>query len=209
MTGEHLLGPDPQVEKEIATAKSARAIHGVPFRNTECNSCFHGGQKGVSDSYASALWAADYMLQLMQGGHAGVNLHGGGEGIYSPIVGDAEKGYTRRPLYFGMQFAQAFAGAQMLEVAQPTASGVRSYAARTDKGLLVALLNKSPRPASIKLNLRRHTDGKLTDAYALSGPALDSRTGVSFGRIGNLPVTRKTASWLVPAYSGMLLTFAR
>ena len=125
MTATHLLGPDPAVALEIASAQRAKAIAGVGFRTAECGSCFHGGQPGVSNAFASALWCADYMLTLAQGGHAGVNLHGGGDGFYSPIVGDAERGITPRPIYFGMQFAQAFAGATLLQTHIDTGSAKR------------------------------------------------------------------------------------
>jgi hypothetical protein len=39
----------------VAAGKAA----GVPHRMTEGNSCYHGGQPGVSDAFASALRAAD------------------------------------------------------------------------------------------------------------------------------------------------------
>jgi hypothetical protein len=55
---------------------------------TEGNSCYHGGQPGVSDAFASAPWAADYSLRVAQAGYGGVNLHGGGEGYYAPITGE-------------------------------------------------------------------------------------------------------------------------
>ncbi len=81
---------------------------------TEGNTCYHGGQPGVSDAFASALWAADYSLRVAQAGFAGVNLHGGGEGYYAPITG--EPNATKlRPEYYGMQFAQQFAGGYIRE----------------------------------------------------------------------------------------------
>ena len=81
---------------------------------TEGNSCYHGGQPGVSDAFASALWAADYLLRVAQGGYAGVNLHGGGEGYYSPITGEPNASKLR-PEYYGMLMAQRFAGATFVE----------------------------------------------------------------------------------------------
>jgi hypothetical protein len=49
----------------------------VPVRMTEGNTCFRGGKPGVSDVFASALWAANYALLLAANRYTGVNLHGG------------------------------------------------------------------------------------------------------------------------------------
>src|SRR3546814_14906738 len=73
---------------------------------TEGNSCWNGGQPGVSDTLASALWCADAMLRFARLGWVGVNWHGGGNGHYSPIVGAPSTGFSRRPEFYGIQFAQ-------------------------------------------------------------------------------------------------------
>ncbi len=104
------------IEANIAAVSDlAREAAGLPYRMSEGNSCWNGGQAGVSDTFASALWCASYMLTCMARGWSGVNLHGGGNGFYSPIVGAPSTGFTRRPEFFGMQFAQRFVGARMVE----------------------------------------------------------------------------------------------
>ena len=206
MTWEHLLGLDSQVAKEIATARRATAIAGVRFRNTECNSCYHGGQRGVSDSYASALWGADYMLALAQGGHAGVNLHGGGDGIYSPIVGDSDRGFTRRPLYFGMQFAQSFAGGEMLDSTLSGGGSINAYAARHRQKLTVALINKGAVDTDLHVALPRRHIGKLTSVRRLSGQALDSQI-VTLADSRQEAHHPASAAWHLPAYSALSLQY--
>jgi hypothetical protein len=147
----------------------------------EGNSCFHGGQPGVSNGYASALWGADYMLQCAAGGYAGMCLHGGGEGIYSPIVGDQEIGFTARPLYYGMQLAQRFAGATMLEGKLSVGrANVTAYAGRRGDELSVALINKSADPVSITLTRASYGKTQPRELWKLSAPSLDSRANVSF-----------------------------
>jgi hypothetical protein len=207
MTAEHLLGPDEQIAKEIAAAHRATAIAGVPFRNTECNSCFHGGQRGASDSFASALWGADYMLTLMQAGHAGVNLHGGGDGIYSPIVGDSARGFTRRPLYFGMKFAQAFAGAEMLDCTMSAPPSVKGYAARHANTLTVALINKGASNAEVAISLPEASSTNLASMYRLSGAAIDNAKDVTLSQSPTEPHP-VSAAWHVPAYSALLLHYS-
>jgi hypothetical protein len=203
MDGKHLLGPDPDVAKEIESAQRATAIAGVRFRNTECNSCFHGGQPGVSNAYASALWCADYMLTLAQGGHAGVNLHGGGNGYYSPIVGDAASGIVARPIYYGMQFAQAFAGATMVEGALAGTARATAYAAEKDSGLLVALINKDAAAMTIALDKKSIAGMRVASVSKLSGPSLNSLDGVTFADTPSLKGT--PGEFNLPPYTALMV----
>jgi hypothetical protein len=48
---------------------------GLPFRLTELNSVTCGGRLGVSDAFATALWAPDALSALLQTGVDGVNVH--------------------------------------------------------------------------------------------------------------------------------------
>jgi hypothetical protein len=66
-----------KVQKTADTANAAAAKMGVRVRMTEGNTCFRGGKPGVSDVFASALWAANYALLLAANRYTGVNLHGG------------------------------------------------------------------------------------------------------------------------------------
>jgi hypothetical protein len=210
MDAHHLLGPDPDVQKEIDAAKRAKAIAGVSFRNTECNSCFHGGQPGVSNAYTSALWVADYMLTLAQGGHAGVNLHGGGNGIYSPIVGSAaEGGITARPIYYGMQFAQTFAGATLLESTLSTRnSNATAFVAKHKGDSLVALINKDALPLSIMLDKRCTAGLHLSSVARLSAPSLSSLTGATFETLDTKALgDYSSGMYELSPYTALLLRF--
>jgi len=209
---KRLLRPDPEAPGLIEKARQASAVAAVPFRMAEGNSCFHGGQPGVSNAFASALWGADYMLLVAQGGYAGVNLHGGGEGIYSPIVGDPEIGFTARPLYFGMQFAQRFAGAAMLE--SKLAAGkanITAYAARRQDDLLIAIVNKDATPAAIAVPKVCTAGTQIRETWKLSAPAIDSRTGVTFEKTKIVKTPGpggKSDIYGLDPYSAVLLRFS-
>jgi hypothetical protein len=176
----------------VAAGKTA----GVPYRMTEGNSCYHGGQPGVSDAFASALWAADYLLRVAQAGYAGVNLHGGGEGYYALITG--EPNATKlRPQYYGMLLAQRFTGATFVGVSLGgEARNVTTYAARKDNAMLVALVNKSGNPVQVRLR------GRGMECWTLTAPSLDAKDGVEFAQAS-------TDQRLVPAYSAMLWKLTR
>ncbi len=87
-----LLQPDAKVAKTAALAKAAATTMGVRYRMTEGNTCYQGGKPGVSDVLAAALWAANYLLNLMQAGYSGVNLHGGSGHAVAVSVGGMLRG---------------------------------------------------------------------------------------------------------------------
>jgi hypothetical protein len=176
---QKLLGNDPRLTREIPVLMAAGKTAGAPYRMTEGNTCYHGGQPGVSDAFASALWAADYLLHVAQAGVAGINLHGGGEGYYAPITGEP-KATKLRPEYYGMQLAQQFAGATFLPATLTgDAQNVNAYAARQKGTLLVAVVNKSSDPVEIKL---RGASSRATECWRLTAPSLDAKQGVHFAQ---------------------------
>ena len=220
-----LLQPDPRVLRNAGLARTAAGVLHTRYRMTEGNTCYRGGKPGVSDVFASALWAADYILLLASLGYAGVNIHGGrgrevanslggtlpGELLmadphaphprpfYTPIY-DLENGhYVAEPIFFGMQFAQHFAGAQMLKPHfDPGAVNATAYAAIAPDGKhLLALINKdAAQPLTVRVP-------RMTCALALTAPALDSkevRLDSSCKPVG------KSGEVKVPPASALLLT---
>jgi hypothetical protein len=55
----------------------AAISNGLPCRLEEANSFYDGGAKDVSDTFASALWALDYLWWWAEHGVSGVNFHTG------------------------------------------------------------------------------------------------------------------------------------
>jgi hypothetical protein len=184
MTLEYLLrrGRDPASE-EIPIVHAATRTLGKGYRMSEGNSCFHGGKPGVSDTVASALWSGDYMLQLAEAGYLGVNLHGGGNGLYTPIAGSLEEGFTGRPVYYGMLLAECFAGSTMVACSfstQTAAQNVTGFAARDGSTWKLALFNKAPDSVTVRITGLTHTKAKAS-ATLLHGRAIDDKQGVTFG----------------------------
>jgi hypothetical protein len=184
MTLEYLLhrGADPAKNGEFDAVRAATKALGRPFRMTECNSCFHGGKPQVSNTLASALWGGDYMLQLAQAGYIGVNFHGGGNGLYTPIAGDTPQGFTARPVYYGMMLAQRFAGSTIVDAQLSTQSGsqnVTAFAANSARGEILAVFNKAAAPVTVKLT--GQFTGRKATAVWLQGPSIGSLEGVTLG----------------------------
>jgi hypothetical protein len=199
-TLEQLMEPDPKLAtmhaKGFAVVADAMKMAGLPFRMSEGNSCWDGGKPGVSDTLASALWCADMMLRFAAMGWGGVNLHGGGNGFYTPIAGAPSTGFTRRPEYFGMQFAQRFAGARLLGATLNGAGDrVTAYAGEQRGRRRVALINKSEQPVSVELPLRAEAR-----AMRLTGPSLASKDGTTLEEVR----VARSRTVEVPAHAAML-----
>lgn len=180
MTLDRLLHPNPKLLKEIPVILEASRQGGIPFRMTECNSCYKGGKSGVSDTFGSALWAGDLMLELAQAGYVGVNLHGGGEGIYTPISGSRQTGFTGRPIYYGMLLAGQFAGFHFVECVFDT-QGVNAtaYAAQKEQQLIAAVFNKDEH-ADLRVQLDAGPSLRGGRLWRLIAPDLESTSRVTF-----------------------------
>jgi len=182
-TIDQLAEPNPKLatmhQNGFDAVAEAMKLSGLPYRMSEGNSCWDGGKPGLSDTLASALWCADTMLRFASFGWSGVNLHGGGNGFYSPIAGTPSTGFTRRPEYFGIQFAQAFAGATLLSTQLRGAPDhITAYAAQQGGKRKVAIINKTISPARITLPAPCESH-----ATQLTGPALDAKYGVTFSQV--------------------------
>jgi hypothetical protein len=80
----------------------AHASH-IPLRVDETNSVSCGGKDGVSNTFAAALWAVNYIAQTMAAGASGINFEGNPATChgYSPVCAP-----TRARLFSGALQAQ-------------------------------------------------------------------------------------------------------
>ena len=198
-TLERLLNPDPKLAANLETIMAAAKSAHLSYRMTEGNSCWDGGKPGVSDTLASALWCADMMLQLAHAGAAGVNLHGGGEGFYTPIAGASSTSLTRRPEYFGIQFAQQLTGATFLRATLMGATPrISAYAFQNKQDRSLVVINKDDKPLTISV-----PDRPQSKALILTGPSLDSKAEPDFHSV----TISRSKHLDIPAHSATLYTF--
>ncbi|MGB6430799.1 MAG: hypothetical protein WBF06_09440 [Candidatus Acidiferrales bacterium] len=203
-TMDRLLSPNPKLDKDLTDVMQASRAAGIPYRMTEGNSCWDGGKPGVSDTLGSALWAADMMLQFAQAGCAGVDLHGGGNGYYTPIAGGMRDGFTPRPEYYGMQFAELFSGSTLVKSTLANANDrLTAYAAEKDGALHLALINKGAENAAVSLNETVfHKNSKKQKTWMLTGPSLKSTQNVTLAAVDG---SRHASNPIpVPAHSAVL-----
>ena len=72
----------------LARLNAIARASSIPLRIDETGSISCHGEPGVSNSFASALWAVDWIARAMRAGIAGLNFHDlvSEAGAYSPLV---------------------------------------------------------------------------------------------------------------------------
>lgn len=203
MTAERLLRKaTSELDAQIAAVAAARhAAGGTPYRMDEGNSCFGGGRKDVSDAYASALWAADYALRAACAGFAGVNFHGGGIGVYTPIESSDHAAAAPRPVYYGLLFAQHFAGAAIAPCPLSTGANITAWQAVKAGKTMLAVINKEDQPQELALPASFLRTDPLR-RWNLRGPSLSAKTGIEFAPA---PVAPVSSTVEISAYSAAIL----
>lgn len=175
-----ILEPDNHLSAYLQTLNYLCKKHGIHYRMAECNSVSRGGREGVSNVFASALWALDYMWTVALNNGRGVNFHGGSVSKYAPIVWN-EKGIpTPRPIYYAMlAFKYASEGGSMVPVV--TSSSVpntSAYACIDEKTIKVTLINKSD--DNISYTLRLDDTPAFIQVLRLTAPSPISSSEVRF-----------------------------
>ncbi|KAI0668268.1 hypothetical protein C8Q78DRAFT_1099695 [Trametes maxima] len=79
---------------------------GKPFLMFETNTASCGGFPGISDAFASALWAVDYGMQMANSNFTGALFHAGGQNVtYNPFTAaptneTAHHQWTAGPIFY-------------------------------------------------------------------------------------------------------------
>lgn len=166
---------------EGQTLMSLAQKTGVPWRMAETNSCYNGGQAGVSDVFAAALWGIDNMFTLAGSSAAGVNFHGGGTGAYTPIAVSGST-ISARPLYYALLFFGA-AGRGKIVPLNVNAGRVNLTAFATvdsDGTVRVTLINKDAVDVAVQITPVGSYAG-AANVLRLSAPSLTEKTNITLG----------------------------
>ena len=209
----HILGSAAHQTEDTDGSQLQQIAQGqkIPWRMAETNSCYNGGEKGVSDVFASALWGVDYMFTLAGRNSAGVNFHGGGTGTYTPIAVTATQA-TARPLYYALLLFRAAARGRVVPVTV-TANGVNltAYGALDDDGTLRVTVIDKDMTQDAAVSIAPGAGYTAALAMRLTAPAVDSTTGVTLGAAS----VQADGSWLpaelenLPSSGGAFLTTVR
>lgn len=227
----NLLAPYSSRDQALGIAEAARVAHahGVPFRIDEMNTISCGSVPGVSESFASALWAVNALFQMARVGVDGVNIH-------SFPDFDSLFSFTRvhrrwrgvvEPEYYGLEmFTQAApTGSQLLRVSPTGVPQLKAWATRArDRTIRIVVINDGATRQVVSV----HPAGMRTTGTVerLEAPSITARRGVTLagqsfgaststgllaGRRRTSTVVRKAGGYVVavPGGSAAMLTLPR
>jgi hypothetical protein len=188
-TFETLLAEERKYQPSLARFQAAANAARKPWRMCETASFYGGGKAGVSDTFAAALWALDYLFVLSTFGCAGVNMetgvnHLGRISYYTPIGDDLQGHYSAAPEYYGLlAFAQAAKGDTVAAVCEAGGVNVTAYAVRKiGNELCAVLVNKDQnRDASVAIKGVAATQARV---MRLTAPSLTAMSGIALGGAG-------------------------
>jgi len=217
------------VRRYVSLSQSA----GLPFRMDETNSVSCGGVAGISNSFASALWAAGYLPKLMGSGAVGVNMHGNVANCrgYSPVCAPGPQELAggelqAQPEWYSLLIARQLLGARPL----PTATKLRRTRANVhvlgfaapDGGLRIVAVDDDPLgKAGVVVRLKVGSAFIAASTLALTGQSLHALSGVELGesevaadgtwtprRYGRATASGGTIDVKLPAAGAMLISVA-
>lgn len=184
----HLLSDASTTDLARSLAGPAEVAHanGLELRVGELNSVTCGGRLGVSNTFASALWALDTLFALDQAGVDGVNFHTFPGAIYAPFsFTDAGGQWSASvlPEYYAMlMFGRAAPpGSRILPVKTVPAGPVKVWATVAhNKTVRVVLINERASSEQVLLTAPPGATGPAASEQLLA-PSLTATSGVSLG----------------------------
>ncbi|MGD1056156.1 MAG: glycosyl hydrolase family 79 C-terminal domain-containing protein [Solirubrobacteraceae bacterium] len=180
----------------------------VPFRMDEANTVSCGGVAGISNTFASALWAVNFLTKAMAMGVSGINLEGnpanceGYTPVCAPSAEDLATGALRaQPEWYALLLAKALVGERPLPTTvKPKPAERPNVEASTflapDGTLQFVLVDDDP-PGSPRVAVHLHIGDGFHGASVLSLTA-PSPTALSGVRLGGQEV-QPDGLWNEPA----------
>ena len=164
----------------VAPAVALAHQAGLPVRVTEFNSVSCEGRAGVSNAFATALWAPDALFELAGAGVTAADLHVRGFSINAPFHFTA-RAIRARPLLYGLILFTRMLGPDSRLVPLRTqgalSTDLTAWAVRHAGGALnVLLIDRGKR--SVRVILRLPSDGAAT-VQRLVAPTPSSTSGVT------------------------------
>ncbi|RQS23520.1 hypothetical protein DIE06_04730 [Burkholderia sp. Bp8998] len=193
-----LTYPDANLVAALRNMQSAAQKAGVPFRMDETNSYFNSAKPaGVSNVFASALWAIDFIFTHAQYGASGLNFHNNGSLKSYTAIADAQGDVTAvQPLYYALLlFSQIFAGGasgQLLDTTlSASAAAVSAFAVATNRGATCVIINNkdTASAANVTVTLDSQASSAAVMTLASSGGATGAQLANPGIYNGGTPIT--------------------
>ncbi len=228
LTGHHYpLGcaqnPPPSIEALLSSATRGLAarslttylqvanVNKVPLRVDETNTVSCGGVAGISNTFASALWATGYITQGMAAGAVGVNFQGNPTNCvgYTPICAPdptalAEGNFRAQPEWYALLLTRSLVGERPLpttlsdEGAEDSPDLVAAAFVGPKRSLKVVLSDNDPEgapPLTLEVEVGPHMG--VAHILRLTAPSESATSGV---RLAGRAVATN-GSWHAPEHT--------
>ncbi len=177
LSGSSTVGLASPLTRYVAIAHA----HDAQVRVAEMNSVSCRGRRGVSNTFASALWALDTLFAFARSGVVGVNIHTLPGAAYELFSFHGRQAFVH-PEYYGLQlFAQAAPPASRLVSVSSRGPSVKAWATRgrggTVRVVLINLDRRSPRLVYVRVP----RPGGFARLESLRAPDLTATSGVTLG----------------------------
>jgi hypothetical protein len=178
----------------------------VPFRLDETNTVSCGGVPGISNTFASALWAVNYLARAMSMGVAGINLQGNPANCegYTPVCAPSAEALATgalraQPEWYALLLAKALIGERPLRTSVRPADRpnveVSTFLAADGTLQFVAVDDDPPGARGVALHLHVGRGFHGASILALTAPSPTALSGV---RLGGREV-EPNGAWSQPA----------
>ena len=190
---------------------------GEIFRLEESNSIASQGEAGVSNTYASTLWALDYMHWWAVKNSQGLNFHTGATSVYDPIMPTTlSSSYTAEPVAYGIKaFGLGSSGENALTVlgSNPNSVNMTAYGVLDPAtgNLFVTIVNKEhftgAQNATVTLNPGANYNGGQIWTLQQTNSDVIATSGVTLGgaAIGGNGSWNGSSSSISPSSSGSFI----
>jgi hypothetical protein len=190
------------LRRYASVARSGEA----PFRLDETNTVSCGGVAGISNTFASALWAVGYLTQAMSVGLSGVNLQGNPANCqgYTPLCAPtpqalAAGALSPQPEWYALLLLKALSGDRPLPTSTRSHGrpNIQVTALLAANGSLHFVIVDDDPPGARRVSVRLPVGVGFSPASVLSltAPAPSATAGV---RLGGRAVSAD-GSWSAPA----------
>ncbi|HEY8784833.1 MAG TPA: glycosyl hydrolase family protein [Mucilaginibacter sp.] len=180
ITYHTILASNDKLSNFLGVIKNESVKYNLPYRITETNNVYGGGKSGVSDVFASSLWALDVMWTVAENNGDGINFHGGYGLFYSPVLIQNDL-LTASPEYYAMlAFKYASAGGTIIPASVDNPGYCSAYACvKAGNIYSFTLINKDEiHTYSFALNLNKAAS--IIQIARLTAPSLTAATGTTF-----------------------------
>jgi hypothetical protein len=181
------IGASEGLVQGLAQQAALAHSHGADLRVDELNAVTCGGQQGVSNTFAAALWTLDTQFWMLGVGVDAVDVHvhprAPANQLFAFWRRDGRWLGSVRPQYYGLlMFAQAAPpGAHLLRIAGPAPGQLRTWATiGRDGQIRVVLINASLTTGTTVL-VRAPAPAPAATLERLVAPSAYATRGVTLG----------------------------